>query len=68
MNKEIVITKELYDDIVHELINEMETKFIKEAKLDEDEDEALSMLKKIAFTMQNMLAYAELRKKLFEDK
>lgn len=64
MENKLISIKE-YDKVVKDLIEELEEKFAKEQS--NDKDEAMKLLSRIGFTLQNVMCFAELRKKLFKE-
>lgn len=64
MENKLISVKE-YDKIVKDLIEELEEKFVNEQNKDNEKDEAIKLHSRMGFTLQNIMAYAELRKKLF---
>lgn len=62
-----MISIEEYDEKVREAIESLEEIYVKEQSKDTEKDEAKKLLKRIGFSLQNVMAYAELRKKLFKE-
>ena len=63
-----MISIEEFDEKVKEAIEYLEERFVKEQSKDTEKDEAMKLLSRMGFTLQNVMAYAELRKKLFMEK
>lgn len=64
-NKLISVKK--YDKIVKDLIEELEKKYVEGRENIEKEDESFEILARMTFTLQNIMVFTELRKKLFEE-